>query len=137
MKTAYMLAQKMDFDPSKVIELAACLLEEVNHKDFATSLRLLADPFRDLPGLYSHEHTKDPILPLHFTREIEGVWWHWYPYEYDRLEGIIFGLVDGFEVELGYFSINDINSCDHDNEWTPLNLSQVRMNADIRRSLDA
>ena len=34
--------------------------------------------------------------------------WTWYLMEYDPETGECFGLVDGFELEFGYFNINEI-----------------------------
>lgn len=34
--------------------------------------------------------------------------WTWYATEYDPESGLMFGLVDGFEQELGYFNINEV-----------------------------
>ena len=36
--------------------------------------------------------------------------WTWYATEYDSETREFFGLVDGFEVELGYFSLGDLES---------------------------
>lgn len=34
--------------------------------------------------------------------------WVWYPCEYDPEDRMFFGLVDGFELELGYFSLDEM-----------------------------
>lgn len=34
--------------------------------------------------------------------------WTWYATEYDPIEKMFFGLVDGFEKELGYFSLKEL-----------------------------
>jgi len=34
--------------------------------------------------------------------------WTWYATEYDPAEGLFFGLVQGFEEELGYFSLAEL-----------------------------
>ena len=36
--------------------------------------------------------------------------WTWYVTEYDPKENLCFGLVDGLEKELGYFSIHELES---------------------------
>ena len=36
--------------------------------------------------------------------------WTWYATEYDPETGMFFGLVDGLERELGYFSLNELAS---------------------------
>jgi hypothetical protein len=42
--------------------------------------------------------------PIFFTPDSN---WTWYTSEFDR-EDIFFGLVSGFEVELGYFSLKEL-----------------------------
>ena len=36
--------------------------------------------------------------------------WTWYATEYDPTERLFFGLVDGFEKEWGYFSLDELES---------------------------
>jgi hypothetical protein len=36
--------------------------------------------------------------------------WTWYATEYDPFDRIFFGLVDGLEKELGYFSLDELES---------------------------
>lgn len=36
--------------------------------------------------------------------------WTWYATEYDPTQRLFFGLVDGFERELGYFSLDELES---------------------------
>jgi hypothetical protein len=36
--------------------------------------------------------------------------WSWYPLEYDPAEGLFFGLVDGWEIELGYFTLAELSA---------------------------
>ena len=59
-----------------------------------------------LPELYSNEHLgMDAIAPVKFFTP-DGSW-TWYASEYDG-EDLFFGLVSGFEVELGYFSLTEL-----------------------------
>lgn len=64
--------------------------------------------FNKLPKLYTHDSKElsEIIAPI----RIKGVMleWSWYPYEYDPSTGLFFGLVQGFAVELGYFSLEEI-----------------------------
>ncbi|MCA0457115.1 MAG: DUF2958 domain-containing protein [Chloroflexi bacterium] len=59
-----------------------------------------------LPELYSKEQLGlDAVAPVKiFTPDGN---WAWYPTEYDG-EDTFFGLVSGFEVELGYFSLTEL-----------------------------
>ncbi len=36
--------------------------------------------------------------------------WDWYATEYDPVDRVFFGLVDGFELEYGYFSLAELES---------------------------
>lgn len=35
--------------------------------------------------------------------------WSWYAVEYDQENGLFYGLVDGFDKELGYFSLAELS----------------------------
>ena len=62
-----------------------------------------------LPPLYSQDGKGDEALALvkFFTPDAS---WTWYATEYDPKERVFFGLVDGFEKELGYFSLDELES---------------------------
>lgn len=54
------------------------------------------------------EETKDPLVIAKFFTPDAG--WTWYATEYDEAEEMFFGLVVGFEAELGYFSLAELES---------------------------
>ncbi len=59
-----------------------------------------------IPPLYGTEKQKDPIVHVKwFTPDSS---WTWYVTELDPEQRLCFGLVDGFERELGYFSFDEI-----------------------------
>ena len=62
---------------------------------------------RQLPKLYSQEE-----LGLEALARVKFFYpdfsWTWYASEFDG-EDTFFGLVDGFEVELGYFSLSELS----------------------------
>lgn len=68
--------------------------------------------------------------------------WDWYATEYDPKDRMFFGLVKGFEIELGYFSLDELeaNSCEvrplggieRDLYWTPKTLDVVRAQLERR-----
>ena len=62
-----------------------------------------------LPPLYSQDGKGDDALALvkFFTPDSS---WTWYATEYDPVERMFFGLVDGLEKELGYFSLDELES---------------------------
>lgn len=85
-----------------------------------------------VPGLYATEHEKDPTVRVKwFTPDGS---WTWFVTEYDPASGQCFGLVDGFEQELGYFDLGEIEQLrgplglrvERDLHFTPRPLSQVR-----------
>lgn len=59
-----------------------------------------------LPELYSNEHIGlEALAQVKFFTPDSN--WTWYASEFDG-EDIFFGLVDGFEIELGYFSLSEL-----------------------------
>lgn len=62
-----------------------------------------------LPSLYANDGKGDEAIALvkFFTPDSS---WIWYATEYDPVERVFFGLVDGLEKELGYFSLDELES---------------------------
>ena len=68
---------------------------------------MTADLRTQLPQLYSQEEVDDPkAIAKYFTPDSN---WTWYATEFDGND-TFFGLVDGFEKELGYFSLAELES---------------------------
>ena len=68
---------------------------------------MTADLRTQLPQLYSQEEVDDPkAIAKFFTPDSN---WTWYATEFDGKD-TFFGLVDGFEKELGYFSLAELES---------------------------
>ncbi len=64
-----------------------------------------------LPKLYSQENVSDPQVAVKFFSPYSN--WTWFATEGERTpDGDIrfFGLVDGFEKELGYFMLSELES---------------------------
>ena len=60
-----------------------------------------------IPKLYETEKQEDSIVHIKlFTPDSN---WSWFITEFDQ-EDTFFGLVDGFEKELGYFSFSELKS---------------------------
>ena len=102
--------------------------------------RLLTDALRrELPPLYATEHHTDPLIWAKFFTPWVG--WTWYAIEYDD-EDLCFGLVDGFEAELGYFSLSELESIrgprglviERDHYFKPTPLSKIRTKIEARRA---
>ena len=68
---------------------------------------MTADLRTQLPQLYSQEEVDDPkAIAKYFTPDAN---WTWYATEFDGKD-TFFGLVDGLEKELGYFSLAELES---------------------------
>ena len=85
----------------------------------------------DLPKLYANEGNRDAeVIVKFFTPDSN---WTWYATEFDGVD-TFFGLVDGFEQELGYFSLKELEDIrgplgllvERDMHFGPKPLSAVR-----------
>tara|TARA_Y100000310_G_scaffold213070_1_gene213965 strand:- start:34 stop:348 length:315 start_codon:yes stop_codon:yes gene_type:complete len=63
---------------------------------------------RKFEKLGDQEGTEDPIIVVKFFTPTSN--WTWYAIAYYPDERLFFGLVDGFEKELGYFSLDELES---------------------------
>lgn len=66
---------------------------------------------KTIPPLYSQEKVKDPIVRVKFFSPYSS--WTWYATEGERTEEgdfRFFGLVDGHEVEWGYFMLSELEN---------------------------
>ncbi len=86
----------------------------------------------ELPAFYSQEGVADPTVRTKFFTPDSS--WTWNVLEYDPTERTCFGLVDGHEKELGYFSLAELERVrgplglriERDLYFEPCLLSQVR-----------
>jgi len=84
-----------------------------------------------LPPLYSQENVADPMVICKFF--YPDFSWTWYAIEFDGKD-TFYGLVAGFEEELGYFSLSELLSnkgklglpVERDRFFTPRRLSEVK-----------
>jgi hypothetical protein len=83
---------------------------------------------KTLPKLYSQENDKDPIAYVKYFDAMGS--WNWYGFEYDPKEKLFFGYVRGFENELGYFSLDELESIgsriERDLYFNPTPLSKIK-----------
>ena len=98
--------------------------------------RELADT---IPPLYANDGADDPdavIARVKLFSPYNG--WRWYITEWDAETGQCFGLVDGFDTELGYFDLTElaeakvfgrIPAVERDLRWKPVTLGEIRRNA--------
>lgn len=118
-------------------------------------MKLLTQKIIDtLPALYSQENEKDPMVYIKYFDPTGS--WTWYAYEgeeidseisgFDNRDFLFFGLVIGFETELGYFTLSQLDSAkrlvtglrampiERDLYFTPRRLSEVKKAHGIRTS---
>ena len=85
-----------------------------------------------LPPLYSQEQKgADAVVVVKFFTPWTS--WTWYATEYDPEERRFFGLVEGFEKELGYFSLDELEGVEgpyglrieRDLYWEPEPLREI------------
>ncbi len=95
-------------------------------------MKLLTKEIRDkLPPLYSQEEVQDPMVQVKFFTPDSN--WTWYGIEFDGKD-LFFGWVVGFEMELGYFSLRELQSArgpmglaiERDKWFKPMPLSEVK-----------
>ena len=98
----------------------------------STTTLLPASVRATLPPLYGQEETPDPVVYARFFTPDSN--WTWLATEFDPEEGRFFGLVDGFEAELGYFLLEELETSrgplglpiERDLHFTPAPLSTLR-----------
>jgi hypothetical protein len=74
-------------------------------------------------------HEEDPVVQVKFFLDN----WTWYAYEYNPQTRTFFGLVNGLELEMGYFSLDELESVtgqfglsvERDLYFTPEPVSQI------------
>jgi len=89
---------------------------------------------KSLPPLYSQENTEDPVVRVKFFDPCGS--WSWFGIEFDG-EDLFFGLVHGFEKELGYFNLSELKShkgplgigIERDKWFKPCKLSEIKHNS--------
>lgn len=82
--------------------------------------QLITDKIAEtLPGLYENEEIGlDAEARVKYFHPLSN--WTWYASEYDPEKGIFFGLVDGFELELGYFTLEELQAIGQDGQTLPI-----------------
>ena len=64
---------------------------------------------KQLPAMRATEgQGKEAVAQVKFFTPDSN--WTWYGVEYDESQRMFYGLVDGFEKELGYFSLDELES---------------------------
>ena len=94
-------------------------------------MTLLPDSIR-IPPLYATEgQGKSVKAVVHLSHPVPG--WHWYILERgtDADADLVFGLVDGFELEYGYSDLKELeaNGVIFDADWTPESIGMIEQDA--------
>lgn len=89
-----------------------------------------------IPPLYANEGAEKPDEVQAVVKLFSIISdWTWYITEWDANSGVCFGLVDGFEAELGYFDLSDlanivvggtVPAIERDMDWKPKSLGEIR-----------
>ena len=62
-----------------------------------------------IPPLYANDGADDPDVVVARVKQFSPyTGWRWYITEWDPQTGLRFGLVEGFETELGYFALTEL-----------------------------
>ncbi len=89
-----------------------------------------------IPPLYANENVKDydtVLAPAKLFSPYSN--WTWYITEWNAETGLCFGLVEGFETELGYFDLTElaevtvfgsVPAVERDLYWKPKTLGEIR-----------
>lgn len=85
-----------------------------------------------LPKMGATEHQDDPVIQAKFFTPWTN--WTWFAIEYEPEQELFFGYVKGFENELGYFSLAELESLqgplglriERDIHFEPTPLSQIK-----------
>lgn len=94
-------------------------------------MKLLTEEIlKALPKIGETENDPDPRLICKFF--YPDFSWTWYAIEFDGKD-LFFGLVDGFERELGYFTLSELQAnkgklglpIERDRYFTPIRLSEL------------
>ena len=89
-----------------------------------------------IPPLYANKNVKDydtVLAPAKLFSPYSN--WTWYITEWNAETGLCFGLVEGFETELGYFDLTElaevtvfgsVPAVERDLYWKPKTLGEIR-----------
>jgi Protein of unknown function (DUF2958) len=130
--------------------------EQRRQQELFDGTNLLPEILKErMPALYSQEHERDPMVVAKYVDPVGS--WTWYATEgspvdedgyYDtnkpKVDYLFFGLVVGFEKELGYFSLHELKTAkeglrglralpiERDIHFRPRRLSEITRRHDIR-----
>ena len=88
-----------------------------------------------IPPLYANDGVEDDAVVARVKLFSPYNGWSWYITEWEAETGQCFGLVEGFETELGYFDLTELSevtafgnvlAVERDLEWAPQTLGEIR-----------
>ncbi len=109
---------------------------------------LTKELIKKLPALYSQENEKDPMVYCKFFDPTGS--WTWYATEGEETDNndfLFFGYVIGFDAELGYFTLSQLETAkkgleglqalpiERDLYFTPCRLSEVKTQHNLEHGI--
>ena len=89
-----------------------------------------------IPALYANENVEDYDAVLAHAKLFSPfTGWRWYITEWDPQSGTCFGMVEGFDTELGFFDLTELSEAkvfgrvpavERDLDWQPTTLGEIR-----------
>ena len=120
---------------SNVTETATTMWQD-NHSGVRGHALMTKEVGDTIPAIYANENAKDydtVLAPAKLFSPFSN--WTWYITEMDPETGECFGLVQGFETELGYFSLDElaeatvfggVPAVERDLYWQPKTIGEIR-----------
>ena len=94
-----------------------------------------------IPALYANENVEEYDTVLAAAKLFSPYnGWTWYITEWDAETGLCFGLVEGFETELGYFDLTElaevtvlggVPAVERDLYWEPKTLGEIKRGSSL------
>ena len=110
-----------------------------NHSGLRRQKLMTKELGETIPALYANENVKDYDTVLAHAKLFSPYnGWTWYITEWEAETGTCFGLVQGFEEELGYFDLTElaevtvfggVPAVERDLYWKPTTLGEIRRQA--------
>ena len=93
-------------------------------------MKLIPESVR-VPTIGETENQEDPLALIKLFHPFSS--WRWFVVEYCEKDELCFGLIEGHEVELGYFSLAELNELrlrglllERDLHFEPIKLSELK-----------
>ena len=107
-----------------------------NHSGLRRHKLMTKELGEKIPALYANENAPDYDAVLAYVKLFSPYnGWTWFITEWEAETGLCFGLVQGFEEELGYFSLDElaevtvfgsVPAVERDLYWEPTTLGEIK-----------